>query len=402
MVERSLFNTMFGWVKPKTNVAQMQMLNGYTPVFTPWSGNPYESEIVRSVIDTIARNGAKLKPKHIRRANGRIDPIAGSVENVLQIRANPNMSTYDFLYKFITSLMADNNAFAYPVWEGDTLKAVWPINFNMGEFVEDASKTIYVRFYFGNGDRVVLPYSEVIHCRRHFYRSDLIGESNKPVNNSLSTIHTTNEGIAQAVKTSANLRGILKYQGLLKDSDIEANRERFVSQYMTVNNSGGVAALDGKADYTELKTAPIVINADQMRELRDNVYRYYGVNDKIVMGSYNEDEWNAFYESVIEPLAVQLSLEFTAKLFTDRERGFGNEIVFEANRLQYVSTKTKVMMVKELGPMSIFSVNEIREIFNLAPVEGGEKRIVSLNYVNADKADEYQVGEGGGDGPDTG
>jgi HK97 family phage portal protein len=392
---------MFGWVKQKTGFTQLQMLNGYTPVFTPWTGNAYESDIVRASIDAIARNAAKLKPKHIRRVNGEILLPTVSYERVLQVRPNANMSAYDFYYKLVTNLMADNNAFAYPVWSGQNLIAIWPISFNMGEFIEDSTGTIYVRFYFGNGDKVVLPYSEVIHLRRYFYKSDLIGESNKPLNTTLSTLHTANEGIAQAIKTSANLRGIIKYQGMLKETDIEANRKRFVDQYLTVNNSGGVAALDSKGEYQELKTTPIVINAEQMRELRDNVYRYFGINDKIVMGSYKEDDWDAFYESIIEPLAVQMGLEFTAKLFTDRERGHGNEILFEANRLQYASTKTKVTMVEKMVPMGLLTINEAREIFNLSPVEGGEKRLVSLNYVNADKADQYQVGEGDGDEPNT-
>ena len=222
------------------------------------------------------------------------------------------------------------------------MAAAWPINSVMAEFLEDDSKTIYVKFYFGDGGSVTLPYSEVIHLRRHYYSNDLLGEPNTPINNTLSAIHTTNEGLAQAVKTSAHLRGILKYQGVLKESDIKANRDRFVSEYMTMQNAGGIAALDAKAEYKELTTQPLMVNAAQMKELRDAVYRYFGVNEKIISGDYNEDQWNAFYESTIEPIAVQLSLEFTSKLFTSRERGHGNEIVFEANRLQYASVKTKL------------------------------------------------------------
>jgi HK97 family phage portal protein len=397
--KRSLFDVMFGWSRPRTSVSQLQMMSGYTPVFTPWSGNPYEADIVRASIDAIARNAAKLKARHVRKREGDIRTVGARIDPVLQVRANPNMNAYDFFYKLVTSLFVDNNAFAYPVWEGANLKAVWPINFTMGEFLEDDSNTIYIRFYFGNAKTVILPYSEVIHLRRHYYKNDLIGESNKPINDTLSTIHTTNEGIAQAVKTSANLRGILKYQGLLKDTDIEANRQKFVTQYLTLNNSGGVAALDAKAEYTELKTQPIVVDAKQMAELRDNVYRYFGINDKIVMGNYNEEEWNAFYESVIEPIAVQMSLEFTSKLFTKTERDHGNQIIFEANRLQYASTKTKIEVITTLIDRGMMSLNQGLEVFNLPPIEGGDKRIVSLNFVNADKADLYQVGESGGNEP---
>lgn len=391
--KRSLFQKIFGAVKDRA-LTRLKMLNGYTPVFTPWSGRPYEADVVRSAVDAIARNAAKLKAKHIRRIGKEITPVGGQIERLLQVRPNPNMNAYDFLYKMVTTLMLDNNAFAYPVWDRMTLVAVWPINCVMAEFLEDASGTIYVKFYFADGEYAVLPYSEVIHLRRHFYKSDMAGESNKALNTTLEAVHISNEGIGQAIKTSAFLRGIIKYQGVLKEADIKANRDRFVSEYMTMQNSGGIAALDGKAEYKELTNDPKIINTSQMKELRDSVYRYFGVNEGIVMGKFTEEEWDAFYESTLEPLAIQMSLEMTSKLFTAREQGHGNEIVFEANRLQYASTKTKVAMVEKMVPMGLLTINESREIFNLAPVEGGDKRLISLNYVDADKANKYQVGEG--------
>jgi len=388
---RSLFQKIFGLIRRNPTLTQLKILSGYTPVFTPWMDRPYEADAVRSAVDAIARNAAKLKAKHIRREGNTIIHVGGQIEKLLTIRPNPNMNAYDFLYKMVTTLMLDNNAFAYPVWDGPNLVAIWPINCTMAEFLEDASQTIYVKFYFADGGNVVLPYSEVIHLRRHFYDNDLLGDIKKPINVTLSAIHTTNEGLAQAVKTSAYLRGILKYQGMLKEEDIKANRDRFVQEYLTVQNSGGVAALDAKAEYISLNNDPKIINAAQMKELRDAVYRYFGVNENIVMGKYNEDEWDAFYESTIEPLAVQMSLEFTSKLFTEREIGFGNEIIFESNRLQYASTRTKTGLISALMPLGVFTINEIREILNLSPVEGGEKRLVSLNFINAQLQDAYQL-----------
>lgn len=385
--KRSLFNKIFGAISaPWRRLTQLRLLSGYTPIFTPWNNRPYEADVVRAAVDAIARNAAKLKPKHIRKVEGQIIAVGGQMERLLQLRPNPNMSTFDFLYRMVTTLMIDNNAFAYPLWEGMDIKAIWPINCMTAEFVEDETKTIYIKFYFVDGESLVLPYSEVIHLRRHYYSNDLLGESNLPINSTLSAIHTTNEGLAQAVKISANLRGIIKYQGMLKESDIKANRDRFVAEYMTMQNTGGVAALDSKAEYQELKNEPKMVNAAQMKELRENVYRYFGVNEKIIMGTYNEDEWNAFYESTIEPLAIQMSLEFTSKLFTDRERGHGNEIVFEANRLQYASITTKLAL-QAMVDRGAMTPNEWREAFNLAPVEGGDKPIRRLDTRPTDETD---------------
>lgn len=380
MEKRSLLQRLFGRFQrdQRRDLSQVQVMAGYTPFFSPWGGHPYQADVVRAAVDAIARNGAKLKATHVRRVKGDVYVPDSNMERVLRIRPNPRMSAYDLQYKLITTAMLDNNAFAYPQWERGQLAAVWPVSCMAAEFLEDESGRLFVQFYFADGGIVVLPYEDVIHIRRHFYDNDLLGDSNQPINSTLSAIHTTNEGLAEAVKTSTHLRGILKFQGMLKESDIEKQRQRFVREYLTVQNTGGIAALDAKADYEELKNQPIVINAGQMRELRDAVFRYFGVSDAIVMGKYTEDQWNSFYESTIEPLAIQMSQEFTTKLFTDRERGHGNEIIFEANRLQYASVRTKLALV-QLVDRGAMTPNEWREAFNLGPIKGGDEPIRRLD-----------------------
>lgn len=399
MEQRNWLQKVFGNLfQRRMGLSQVKVMAGHTPVFTPWGDRPYEADVVRAAVDAIARNAAKLKARHIRRVNGDVIPVVGHVERLLQVRPNPRMSAYDFLYKLITATLLDNNGWAYPLWREGRLDSIWPINCTAAEMLEDDKGELYVKFYFGAfGERgnVVLPYSDLIHLRRHYYDNDLLGSPNSPINTTLSVIHTTTEGIAQAVKTSAHLRGILKYQGMLKQEDIDANRERFVKQYMTVQNSGGVAALDAKADYMELKNEPRMINAAQMKELRDAVFRYFGVSESIVMGNYDEDEWNAFYESTIEPLAVQLSLEFTSKLFSDREIGHGNEIVFEANRLQYASVGTKLALVSMVD-RGAMTPNEWREVFNLSPIEGGDTPIRRLDTRPTNEEDGDDDVDGGG------
>jgi len=390
-----LFGRFFG---RRAGLTQVKVMAGYTPIFTPWGERPYEADVVRAAVDAIARNAAKLKAKHIRRVNGEVVHVKNSdIERVLSLRPNPKMSAYDLLYKLVTTLMMDNNAWAYPVWEGGRLVAVYPVNCVSAELLEDSAGELYVKFYFAESGTVVLPYSDVIHLRRHFYNNDLLGSPNQPINATLSAIHTTNEGLAQAVRTSASLRGILKFQGMLKESDIEAQRERFVKEYLTVSNSGGIAALDAKAEYIPLNTEPKMVDAAQMKELRDAVFRYFGVNEAIIMGNYTEDQWNAFYESTIEPLAVQMSLEFTSKLFSDREIGHGNEIVFEANRLQYASVSTKLAL-REMVDRGAMTPNEWREVFNLAPVPGGDQPIRRLDTRPTNETDGAAPSDEGGDG----
>jgi HK97 family phage portal protein len=402
--KRSIFQKMFGGVAASVvqYFTRYKMMNGYSPIFTPFGNNAYASDVVRSTVHSIASNAAKLKPKHIRRMEGNINPQNSNLDRLLTVRPNPHMNAYDFYYKVVTQLYMKNNAFILIQSDGFNVVGFYPIIASNVELLEYQDE-LFAKFTFSSARTITVSYNDVIHLRRFYYDNDMFGESNsEALLPTLELIHTSNEGISNAVKSSANLRGLLKFtQAMMKPEDIKKQRDEFVADYMDVNNNGGIAALDAKADYTPLNNDPKMVNGPQMKLIEEKVYKYFNVNESIVMSKYNENEWNAFYESVIEPLAVQMSLEFTSKLFSDRQQGFGNEIIFEANRLQYASTTTKINVIKTLMPMGLLSINEGREVLNLAPVEDGDKRLVSLNFVSADKADKYQLGEGDGNGKTT-
>lgn len=390
----AIWDKWFG--KPKfedKSFTQYQMMAGFSPVFTGFGTDAYASDVVRSVVHAIASNAAKLKPKHIRRLDGEIRLKRSQIERLLSVRPNPLNNAYDFYYKVITQLLLRSNAFILIQTNGIQVTGFYPIVAQTAEMLEYQNE-IYLRFWFANGKKLTVPYDEIIHLRRFFNDSDMFGEVNdKSLLPTLELINTTNQGIANAVKTSAFLRGLLKFTGMIKPDDMKKQRDMFVKDYLDVNNNGGIAATDQKADYVELKTDPKMIDAKQMALIESKVYKYFNVNEKIVMSTYSEEEWNAFYESVLEPLALQMSLEFTSKLFTETEQAHGNEIIFEANRLQYASNKTKIEVVTMMVDRAMMSLNQGLEVFNMAPVEDGDKRILSLNFVDAAKANKYQVGE---------
>lgn len=400
--KRSLFEMIFGGKTRPSEKQQtlLRMLNGFNPTFSPFSGDAYDSDVVRAAVDAIARNAAKLKPKHIRVTADGVQEMKSHIERLLSVRPNPYMSAYDFLYKVVTLLYLQNNAFIFIDWDetGAMVRGFYPIPASVVEFLEPPRGQTMpnVRFRFLGGQSVVLPYDQIAHLRRFFYRNDLFGEtSDRALTPTLELISTTDQGIANAVKSSAFLRGILKFTQMLKPEDLKKQRDDFVKDYLDIANNGGVAATDAKADYIPLNSDPKMIDDKQMAQIKDKVYSYFGVNEKIVKSNYTEDEWNAFYESVIEPIAIQLSLELTAKVFTDRERGFGNAIIFEANRLQYTSTKTKLEL-REMVDRGALTPNEWREAFNMAPIEGGDKPIRRLDTAEV-KTEPVNGGDGDAD-----
>lgn len=393
--KRSLFEKWFGKTSEPSSVQSLKMLNGFTPYFNNFNGNAYESDVYRAAVDAIARNAAKLNGKHIRKIDGQASPIASEIQRLISVSPNPHMDAYQFLYKVVTQYLVKNNAFIYIDWDKQTggVKALYPLNAATVEFLE-SGKDIFCRFRFLGGQTLTVLYGDIIHLRRFFYKHDLYGEtSDNAITPTLELLNTTQQGIINAIKSSASLRGLLKFTAMLKPDDMAKQRDAFIADYLDITNNGGVAATDAKMDYVPLTNDPKIIDAKTMELIEDKIYKYLGVSAAIVRSDYSEDQWSAFYESVIEPIAIQLSLQFTSKLFTLREQGFGNEIIFESNRLQYVSIKTKISLIEIGIDRGLLTLNEGRSILNMGAVDGGDKRLVSLNFVDADKQNLYQVGQ---------
>lgn len=391
----NIFQRIFNTRQPQqTNPAIMM---GGTPFFTPFSGNAYESDVYRAAVDSIARHGAKLHGSHIiRTADGR-EPGDDTLNYLLSCRPNEFMSAFDFQYKQITHYFTCNDAFAY-IQRDDSgnVVALYPLDVSGMQFVTDAADTLYCKFFFKNGKQYILPYSDVLHLRRHFNGNDLLGDPNTAILPALQLSQAQSDGIVAGIKSGASIRGLLKYNQVLSPERLKEEKTAFMTDYLSIGNSGGVAALDSKFDYVPLQSEPYMINATQLAAVKSKIYEYLGVSQKIVDSSYDEQTGVSFYESVIEPLAAQMGQEYTAKIFTPIEQQTGNKIIFEGDSMDYASYATRVSTLTASMPMGLFSVDEAREVLNMRPIGGteGAKRLQTLNVVAADKAAQYQ-GVGG-------
>lgn len=395
---RNLIDTIFN-VKPtqidSNKYTNAQLINSYTNFITNYNAEIYNDLSVRSCVDTIARHVAKLKPVHIiQDENGR-NAQKSSINSLLANRPNIYMSTSDFLYKVASQLLYYGNAFVYIQKDNkQNINGFYPINFTSCE-LKEYDNNLYLKFNFNNAKNIVIPYTDIIHIRRNYSTHDLLGQdAYKPLLETLTNLSKSRQSISNKVENGGKISGILKLSGMVSQSEWKTKAELFADWFKSsTSKSGGVATIDSTADFIPVSTKAESAEEAQLKYLQSEVYSYFGINEAIVNGSYNETEWQAFYESIIEGIKIQLSQEFTAKVFTEKEKEYGNIIDFNSNRLTYASTTNKVNMVKELGALGLLMTNEARELFDLPPVEDGDKRLVSLNYINADKADEYQLKE---------
>lgn len=397
MERRSLFKRLFkseGTNEPST-VTSVKFLDGNDAKFTAYKGDLINDPDVRACVDAIARNGAKMHPRHIRNSNGEFENLKGRTYKLLAKKPNELQNAYQFYYQVIANLELYNDSIVYVQRDLKTnrVTGLYPLDFSEGKLYEAQGK-LFVKFRFGTGKERYVPYDSCIHLTRFIGKDGVFGGSTLPIVKTLSIKHILDEGIVNAIKTTASIKGLLKStKALLKPEDVKKMRDQFVEDFISHADKSGIGGLDATTEFTPVKIEPTTANETQIKEINDKVLSYFGINQNILQSSYNENEWNAFYESVLEPIGLQMSLEFTNKLFTPTELEFGNEIIFESNRLQYASNSTKIDLIRYAS--NIMTINEQREVFNLAPIENGDVFMIDQNHeINENVGGNENEGEG--------
>ena len=371
------------------------------------NGNLADSDIVGAIANAIASNVGKLQPQIVRRTDDGLSVRNDYLSRILSLRWSPELDTYSALYRMASDLVYHSNAYAVIFYTPDFLRvqSIAPVTASNVQIWEDENGVLLFRFRWDyDGKFYTLPYQNVIHIRSRFDRKRFMGTApDGQLKNTLELIDTTGEVLRAAVRNSANLKGYLKYNNFIDDDELKQKVKDFQDAYMSASNDGGIAGLDNSMEFHEISQKTPNIPVLQSQYFRDNVYRYYGVNEKILTSTFTEAEWNSFYENVIEPISIQLSLEFTFKLLSERERGFGNKVIFTANRLQYATLQTRMTIGGGLFDRGIITINEFRELMYYEPIEGGDVRMISLNYVKTGDQSLYQVGkDDGGENGDGG
>ncbi|MDY3373313.1 MAG: phage portal protein [Terrisporobacter othiniensis] len=358
--------------------------------FYAWNGSIYKSDVVRACIRPKVKAIGKLIPQHIR--DNTLEGFKVNPEPYIRFlyeEPNPYMSGQVFREKMATQLALNNNAFALLVRdENGYPREMYNIPCVGVEAIYNQQGELFLKFTNKNGKIVTYPYTDIIHLRQDINENDLFGDSPREALLPLMEIvSTTDQGIVKAIKNSAVIRWLLRFRSNMRPEDVTQKTNDFVNNFLDVNNSVGAAGVDTSTEAEQIKPNDYVPNAAQIDRTITRIYNFFNTNEKIVQSKYTEDEWNAYYESEIEPLAMQWSNEDTRKLFTRRERGFGNKIIYSANNLQYASMSTKLGL-QAMVDRGALTPNEWREVLNLPPVEDGDKPLRRLDTIAIGKGGE--------------
>lgn len=400
------FNKLFK--RPPKQKKFAPTLDGFIPIYGQTGTGIYYSDVVQQALKCIVDEMKKLNPTHIRMKGNDPVPIADS--SVQKVLSNPNqlMTTSEFIEKTIWLLLMNYNAFIIPtyyVWidektgeERRRYEALYPINPSQVDFIEDAAGRLFVTFTFWNGSQSTISYDDVIHVKYNYSVNQYMGgnEMGQPDQRALLKTLELNEtllnGVAKAMKASYAVNGVVKYNTLMDDGKVEAALKELERKLQ--NSESGFLPLDLKTEFTALPHTSEIVDADTLKFIDEKILRNWGVPLHILKGDFTKAQYNAFYQKTLEPLIIALSQAFTKKLFTDRERSFGNRVDFYPKELIFLSVEQTLEMINILSPTGGLYENEKRVALGLKPLPELEGlRYMSLNWVDADMANQYQLGK---------
>lgn len=376
-----LFDQIFRPNRERDEVARaghtFQTLTAYRPHFTTWSGAIYESDLVRAAIDARARHISKLKVETI-----------GTAKPSLQahLRQGPNQwqTWSQFLYRASTILDIYTTAVIVPVkdefMQTTGYYTVLPRKCDVVEYEGEP----WLRYEFRRGELAAVRMDECAILTRFQHKSDFFGGGNHALDETMKLVHLQNEGITEAVKSSATYRFMGTLNNFSTADDLQNEASRFVEKNIKGNDGPLLLFPNTYTNIKQIDSKPYTVDSDQMQLIRTNVAEYFGVNEKVMENTATADELDAFFNGAIEPFAIQFSEAMTKAMFTERERSQGSYLLANANRLQYMSVSQKVQMAKELMDRGVMTINEARELFNYPAVEDGDVRFIRGEYADTD------------------
>lgn len=381
-------------------------LNGLAPVYTQFGTNIYASDVVQQALACIVDEVKKLDPQHIRIVDN--DPVPISTSTVQAVLNDPNavMTTAEFLEKITWLLLLNYNAFVIPTYRTWTdrntgeerryYETLYPIKPTQVNFIQDSSGRMYVQFFFESGYSTTVPYDDVIHIKYHYSVSEFMGgdwngqPDHGPLLETLNLNDQMLKGIAKAMNASYAINGVIKYNTLLDQGKTEKALQELTEHLQ--NSESGFLPIDLKAEFVPLKRDTKLIDADTLKFMDEKILRNWGVPLAILRGDYNKVQYAAFYQKTLEPLIITISQAFTKKMFTKREKAFGNKIQLYPKDLVFMTVDQTIEMVTLLANTGAIFENEKRVAFGLRPLPELEgKRYMSLNWIDSNQEAAYRA-----------
>ena len=347
----------------------------------------------QSVADGLSRHAAKMKYR-VQNPKTAISHYK-YLDRILNYRPNPIQTAYSLWKSFFYDYYFGGIGLIYIEWDYSKVplrvKNFWPISPNNVKSTKVYKDELYLEFKL-NGNTIVDNADTFIILVRKPTSEDMLNVSDPSLRPILEILATNDEGTIKAINNSNSIRFLASTPAKLNEKMKEDNQKKFDKR---IAEASQVLYIDGAEHVVQVNAQGKYIETPGADSYRKQVFRAFGVNEKFVDSTFNENEWQAIHEGVFEPLQIALEQEITNKLFSQTEFDYGNRIEIVVNRLQTASLSTRIKIAEIYEKLPVVVPNVVCDLLYLPQMDDGDKAYQTLNYVNSAKAGEYQgIGDG--------
>lgn len=403
MALKQAIENLLGWGKLK--IYGRQFVNNQV-LFSSFGNDIHKSDIVKTAIHRVAEEVSKCNIKSvIEKQNPHRIEVRPSddINAVLAARVNPLCGLKDFLYKVAYLTIVNKNCFIYwayrevPIDGSDKVRRV-----TRGFYpIENATVKLY---YAGDEMRVELtsvggdivldcPYSDVIHVRNGYGANAYFGGGKsgggeyRDLLGNLQTMQVIHEAVPKSLEASLSLKGILSMKTVADVDKKTITRDEFEEHLF--DSKYGIVATDYESEFTPININATDIPSNVLTFVRDEILAPFGVSLPIWLGKYTDSEYTAFYQTAVEGLLMSIAEAMKIVLFTPRQLAYGHTIKCYDKLVQSLSFERRQQIAEMTKDDALLSRDERRELLGYEP--DGQPTRVSLNYIDATIANEYQM-----------
>jgi len=392
---------LLGWGDNTRRLSQIISQN--KTLFTSFGRDIHASDIVKTAITRVCTEVAKCSIKSVvERSNPRrVEVQDDSINAVFAGRVNALCNLHDFLQKVAYLTLVNKNCFIYWAYDEVPIKGTpyvrritrgfYPLdNVTVKLYTQDNEMRVEL-----SNDRITLdlPYDDVIHIRHEYGRNEFLGgDANgggdyTELLKNLQTLHVVKESIPKNMQAALSLKGVLTMKTVADADRQKVSREEFENHLL--NSDYGIVVTDYESDFTPVNINAADIPTNISSFIRDEILSLFGVSLPIYLGKYTDEEYNAFYQTAVEPLLIEITEAMKITLFTTREIAYGNRIKFYDRLVQSLSIARRQQIAEFTKDDALLNRDERRELLGYEP--DGEPTRVSLNYIDVNIANQYQM-----------
>ncbi len=355
--------------------------------FSPWrnktfwgvSSNTLETnETIFSAVTKLSNSIAGLPIKLYKN----YETVTNDISDLLTSSPNNSISSFDFINRIET--MRNEKGNAYVLIERDVFyqpSKLYLVNPDTVEIMmENKSKELYYMIHAATDNKLIVHNTDVLHFK-HIVASNMV-RGISPIDVLKNTMD-----FDSALRTF-NLREmekpdsfVLKYGSnidITKKQSIVDNFKEFYEE------NGGVLFQEPGVEVQPLDrkyvSEDIVASENLTRERVANVFQIPAVflNAKESINFSKNEEINRYYlQHTLLPIIRQYESEFNRKLLTSDDRKQGMYFKFNIKSYLRADSQTQAEVYFKAVRSGYNSVNEIRALEDLPPIEGGDVPFIS-------------------------